>query len=114
MSAQPSPEQLRAGRALLGLEQGLLAHNAGVSIATLRRVEAGTAPPATVRRVADALGRAGVRFIEHGVQLRDRSSALAKDRQRRIDELLALADAIPDIDPNFNEDSLYGDDGLPR
>lgn len=43
MNNQPSLDQLRAGRALLGLDQEPVARDAGISITTLRRVEAGTA-----------------------------------------------------------------------
>jgi predicted transcriptional regulator len=112
METEPSHSQLRAGRALLGLDQAPVARDAGISIATLRRVEAGTAPPDTVQRVASVLSRAGIRFIDDGVQLACGKVAKA-DRTRRIDEILSRADAIPVVDPSFTEDSLYGDDGLP-
>jgi predicted transcriptional regulator len=114
MNAPPAPGQLRAARALLGLEQGPVARDAGISVATLRRVEAGVAPDDTARRVAEALHRAGVRFIGHGVQLRKHGAVAPGDRARRLDEILAQADAIPIIDPSVTEGSLYGDDGLPR
>jgi transcriptional regulator with XRE-family HTH domain len=113
MNTSPAPDQLRAARALLGLEQRAVARDAGISVATLRRVEAGVAPDDTTRRVADALHRAGVRFISHGVQLR-KHAATAGDRAHRLDEILAQADAVPVIDPSVTEASLYGDDGLPR
>jgi transcriptional regulator with XRE-family HTH domain len=113
MDIQPSPAQLRAGRALLGLDQEPVARDAGISIATLRRVEAGTAPTDTARRVAETLGRAGIRFIENGVQ-RNATHSAVTSRSRRIDEILARADAVPVIDPNITEDSLYGNDGLPH
>jgi hypothetical protein len=97
---------------LLGLEQEPVAGDAGISIATLRRVGAGAAPPDTALRVAETLGRAGIRFIGDGVQLR--TQVAGASRARRIEAILARADAIPVIDPNFTEAGLYGDDGLPR
>jgi len=114
MNTSPAPDQLRAARALLGLEQRAVARDAGISVATLRRVEAGVAPDDTARRVAEALHRAGVRFIAHGVQLRKHGAVAINERSRRLDEILAQADSIPVIDPSVTEASLYGDDGLPR
>ena len=73
-------EQLRAARGLLGWSQSELAAHAGMSLPTVKRVEAGTGP-----RVSDeariklrrALESAGVEFIEEngggpGVRLRKR------------------------------------------
>ncbi len=71
--------QLRAGRVLVGLEQQELATAAGVSIGTVRRMEAGAGPirgqAETLRRVQRALETAGVAFTngaEPGVKLRRR------------------------------------------
>lgn len=59
--------QLRAARALLGIDQKTLAEQAGVSLPTVQRMEAS---PGIVRGVVDsltkiveALGRAGVELI---------------------------------------------------
>jgi predicted transcriptional regulator len=59
--------QMRAARALLGIDQKTLAELAGVSLPTIPRMEASTG---TVRRVVeslikvvDALNRAGVELI---------------------------------------------------
>ena len=66
-------EQLRAARGLLGWSQAELAARAGLSLPTVKRVEAGTGP-----RVSDearaklqrALEAAGVEFIgENGEEL---------------------------------------------
>jgi transcriptional regulator with XRE-family HTH domain len=62
--------QMRAARALLGIDQKMLAELAGVSLPTIQRMEASVG---TVRgviesltRVVDALNRAGVELIgEH-------------------------------------------------
>jgi len=62
--------QLRASRALLGLEQRALAEAAGVSLPTIQRMEAS---PGSVRAVVDtlvkvmgALEAAGIEFINDG------------------------------------------------
>jgi predicted transcriptional regulator len=59
--------QMRAARALLGIDQKTLAELAGVSLPTIQRMEASTG---TVRgvvesliKVVDALNRAGVELI---------------------------------------------------
>ncbi len=64
--------QLRAARALLGIDQKTLADQAGVSLPTVQRMEAS---PGTVRgvvdtltKIVDALGRAGVELIGEGEQ----------------------------------------------
>ncbi|MFU8817340.1 MAG: helix-turn-helix domain-containing protein [Pseudomonadales bacterium] len=64
--------QLRAARALLGIDQKALAALAGVSAPTIQRMEAS---PGNVRgvvesltRVIDALDRAGIELIGDGAQ----------------------------------------------
>ncbi len=59
--------QMRAARALLGIDQKTLAELAGVSVPTIQRMEAS---PGTVRgviesltRVVDALDRAGIELV---------------------------------------------------
>lgn len=66
-------EQLRAARALLGWTQDQLADQAGVGIATIRRLEAQTGPiraiSDTLWRLQSALEQAGVVFLgEDGAQ----------------------------------------------
>ncbi len=63
--------QLRAARALLGIDQKTLADQAGVSLPTVQRMESS---PGTVRgvidtltKIVDALERAGVELIGEGV-----------------------------------------------
>lgn len=63
--------QLRAARALAGVEQKWLADNSGVSINTIRNMEARGSEPITsgamtVRKVQIALEDAGVEFLNHG------------------------------------------------
>src|SRR5690242_9509576 len=107
-----TPGQIRAGRALLGIEQETLARNVGVSVATLRRAETGNAPSETIRRVAEILEKAGVRFVEDGVQLRPTATERVAHK-RRIADILARFDAAPDVAPAFTEASLYDENGLP-
>ena len=63
--------QLRAARALLGIDQKTLADQAGISLPTVQRMEAS---PGTVRgvvesltKIVEALDRAGVELIGDGV-----------------------------------------------
>ena len=66
-------EQLRAARAMLRMEQEPLAEVAGISVATIRRMEGFNGPIGartdTLRRLQRALETAGVRFTERGVEL---------------------------------------------
>ncbi|MGB3540219.1 MAG: helix-turn-helix transcriptional regulator [Mesorhizobium sp.] len=63
--------QMKAARALLGIDQKQLADLAGLSVPTIQRMEAS---PGTVRgvvesltRVVDALGRSGIELIGDGI-----------------------------------------------
>ena len=59
--------QMRAARALLGIDQRTLAELAGVSLPTIQRMEASTGTVRgvveTLTRVVNALDRAGVALI---------------------------------------------------
>ena len=72
-------EQLRAGRALVRWRQKELADAAGISVATLKRLEAGKGPLKTsavnMHKLQSLLADAGVEFIDEngggsGVRLR--------------------------------------------
>jgi DNA-binding XRE family transcriptional regulator len=73
-------EQLRAARGLLGWSQSDLAKRAGLSLPTVKRVEAGTGPRVSEEartKLQQTLESAGVVFIEEngggaGVRLRKR------------------------------------------
>src|SRR5262245_18645542 len=73
-------EQLRAGRALLGWSQTRLAEMAGLSLPTVKRVEAARGPKVSEgarHALQKALELAGVEFIDEngggpGVRLRKR------------------------------------------
>ena len=62
-----SPAQLRAARALLGLDQRSLAALAGVSLPTVQRMEASSGDVrgaiSTLTKVVEALDAAGVELI---------------------------------------------------
>ena len=82
-----SPAQCRAARGLLDWNQQELAERAGVSIVTVRQLEAGAHEPrrATLEVVRRALEAAGVEFIDEngggpGVRLRKKMRA-AKQRR---------------------------------
>jgi DNA-binding LacI/PurR family transcriptional regulator len=90
----------------------MLARNAGVSVATLRRAETGSAPSETIRRVAAVLERAGIRFVEDGVQLRSTATERV-EHKRCIAEILAQFDAAPDVAAAFTDANLYDENGLP-
>lgn len=65
-----SPNQMRAARALLGWDQRRLADAAGVSLPTIRRMEASEGQVRghvdTLVKVVDALEGAGVELIAEG------------------------------------------------
>lgn len=62
------PEQIRAARALLGLNQTELSELAGVGSATVKRIEVATGEirgaAQTIWKIQMALEKAGVRFID--------------------------------------------------
>jgi len=62
--------QLRAARALLGIDQKTLAKLAGISVPTIQRMEASTGNVRGVveslTKVVDALNRAGIELIYDG------------------------------------------------
>jgi predicted transcriptional regulator len=91
-----TPAQLRAARALLGIDQRTLAERAGVSLPTIQRMESSSG---YVRGVVDsltkvvaALEREGVELIGEnsvssgggrGVRLRDPTPPTLRDGSRR-------------------------------
>ncbi|MEI9927929.1 MAG: helix-turn-helix transcriptional regulator [Sphingomonas sp.] len=67
--------QMRAGRALLGLDQRALAELAGVSLPTVQRMEASEGNVRgvidTLTKVVEAFDRAGVELIGEGTPSHD-------------------------------------------
>ena len=84
--------QIRTGRALLGWDQARLAQTAGVSIITVKRLEAAgeeiRAQFATVMKVKSAFEKAGVLFLDeesglgYGVRLTRRTGGAARSSPR--------------------------------
>lgn len=112
-----SAEQIKAARALLRLEQEELARRAGVSVTTIRRLEAamgeGLVAAPTLTTVQRALEEAGVEFIHQGVSLK----AKPKDEAGLLVRLRSIAEraAAERHGRDWLTDAeLYGDDGLPR
>ena len=111
--------QIRAARALLRLNQSDLAARAGVSVATLRRVEArDTKPGASQRAMASiqyVLEAAGAEFIDDGVRPRHRRTPEEKQALRR--DLLEIAHRsakfAAENPGGFTEQELYDESGLP-
>jgi transcriptional regulator with XRE-family HTH domain len=110
-------EQIKAARALLRLEQEELARRAGVSISTIRRLEAPSGgnlvAPETASVVAKVLQEAGVEFIHQGVTLKPtgRQDDALLGRLRAIAERAAAQSAGREW---LGDADLYGDDGLPH
>ena len=81
------PEQMRAARALLGINQSELAALAGVGVATVKRIEVGSGKirgaAQTNWKIQTALEKAGVSFIDAvenaGVGVRLKASWLRID-----------------------------------
>jgi transcriptional regulator with XRE-family HTH domain len=111
-----TPEQIRAARALLRLEQAELAERAHVSVVTIRRLEAERGERvtlATLTGVREALEQAGAEFIPDGVRRRrpERVSAHALYEDLRAISLRSAArlhgrELLTDAD-------LYDDNGVP-
>ena len=112
-----TPEQIRAARALLRLEQAELAERAHVSVVTIRRLE-GTqsdqrVTPGTLAGVREALEQAGAEFIPDGVR---RRRTVRPDPRTLFEDLRAISlrsaarlqgrELLTDAD-------LYDENGLP-
>lgn len=112
-----TPEQIKAARALLRMEQEELARRAGVSVTTIRRLEAADREHAvaeeTAEGVQNALQEAGVEFIHDGVCLTQKEK---EDSDALYKRLLAIAEwsaRLQKDGPQFTEDDLYDENGLP-
>ncbi len=111
------PEQVRAARALLRLEQDEVARRARVSVVTIRRLETahGTerVAPATLDVVRHILEQAGAEFIPDGVR---RRRAARDGAEALFDDLRAIsvrsAEQLRQHEP-MTEADLYDEDGLP-
>lgn len=89
--------QMRAGRALLGIEQKVLAQMAGVSLPTIQRMEASDG---YVRGHVDSLTKVVEAFRAAGVELiGDEARSESGGRGVRFREPGGLPGAQPDSDP---------------
>lgn len=113
-----TPEQIRAARALLRLEQDDLARRAQVSVVTIRRLEAPKSSErvtaATLNNVRQVLEQAGAEFIADGV--RQRGRRVRPDAERLFEELRAIslrsAERLRKSEQMMETD-LYDEGGLP-
>jgi uncharacterized protein len=87
-----TPEMCRAGRALLRLSQGELAHRAGVARLTLADFERAARKPiaANLAAIRSSLEADGVRFLPGGAVLRSAANAADGDDPRLASVLRAL------------------------
>lgn len=65
-----SPEQIRAARTLLRLEQAELGKRAGVSVVTVRRLGRERVAPRILAKACAVLEQAGAEFIPDGIHRR--------------------------------------------
>jgi transcriptional regulator with XRE-family HTH domain len=108
-----TPEQVRAARALLRLDQATRAQDAGISVIALRRLEnqpgLSKVSPATFDAVRRALERAGVEFIDRGVR---RSASAPEAIKDDIDRIVARGTALMGKYAPLTDDELYDESGL--
>jgi transcriptional regulator with XRE-family HTH domain len=111
-----TPEQIRAARALLRLDQNTLAQEAGISVITLRRLEdrhgLSKVAPATVEVVRKALERAGAEFIDQGVRRSTPAPERIESIKHDIDQIVARGAAILARYPPLTDDELYDENGI--
>jgi hypothetical protein len=111
-----TPEQVRAARALLRIDQTALAHDAGISVITLRRLEdrdgLSKVAPATADSVRRALENAGAEFIDRGVRRRAPSPAVIRSVKDEIDRIVARGAALMAGHPPMTDEELYDENGV--
>jgi transcriptional regulator with XRE-family HTH domain len=110
-----TPEQIRAARALLRMDQDELARCAHVSVVTVQRLEVGTSKvaPQTVDEVCRTLEAAGAEFIEQGVRRRKRTPEEVEARYRAIMEIAERSAAKLKDGDILTDDDLCDENGLP-
>ncbi|WP_372838588.1 helix-turn-helix domain-containing protein [Phaeovulum sp.] len=91
-----SSAQIRAARALLGIDQKALAALADLSVPTIQRMEASSGDVrgwvGSLTKVVDALNRAGVELIGEGAS----SAPAGRGVRLRAPEVPPLAEGLPD------------------
>jgi transcriptional regulator with XRE-family HTH domain len=112
-----TPDQIRAARALLRLEQAELARRAQVSVVTIRRLETAEGGErvagSTVDGVRQVLEQAGAEFIPDGVR---RRPPARPDATAVFEELRAISLRSAERlhgQEELTEADLYDEDGLP-
>ncbi|MGH7057057.1 MAG: helix-turn-helix domain-containing protein [Acetobacteraceae bacterium] len=112
-----TPDQIRAARALLHLEQTELAVRAKVSIVTIRRLEtkqgSERVAPATLTRVRTALEQAGAEFIPDGIRRRPTGRVDARTRFNKLRAISLRSAARLRGRKLLTDADLYDENGLP-
>jgi transcriptional regulator with XRE-family HTH domain len=114
---QITPDQIRAARALLRLDQAEVAQRAHVSVVTIRRLEGSDSgervTPATLDSVRAVLEQAGAEFIPLGVR---RRRAVRPDADALYEDLRAISlrsSARLQAGHQLTDADLYDENGLP-
>jgi hypothetical protein len=111
-----TPDQIRAARALLRLDQATVAQNAGISVVTLRRLEdrggLGKVASTTVDQVRQVLEAAGAEFIDRGVRRKLESPERVREIKAAIDRIVEQSSAYAAKHPPLRDDELYDENGL--
>jgi transcriptional regulator with XRE-family HTH domain len=111
-----TPEQIRAARALLRLDQAALARDAGISVITLRRLEdrhgLSKVAPATVDAVRLVLEKAGAEFIDRGVRQSIPDPDTIQAIKCEVDRIVARSSMLMDKYPPLTDQDLYDESGL--
>jgi transcriptional regulator with XRE-family HTH domain len=112
-----TPEQIRAARALLRLEQAGLAQRAHVSVITIRRLEGADGnervTPVTLDAVRQVLEQAGAEFIPDGVRLRRTARPDAHSLYKDLRAISLRSAARLQGRELLTDADLYDEDGLP-
>jgi transcriptional regulator with XRE-family HTH domain len=111
-----TPDQIRAARALLRIDQEELARRANVSVVTVRRSEAPDGlrqvGVGTVDEIRRALEDAGAEFVDRGVRRRQHDAEAAAALRRDLHQIAVRSAARQARLPGFTEDDLYDENGL--
>lgn len=67
-----------------------------------------------VQKLAEATGVSPAEAVRHAVEAQLADTRRRKERFERIMALVREIQAIPVVDPNFTEESLYDEYGLPK
>lgn len=97
--------QVRAARGLLNWSQEVLAEASGISIATIRKLEAGNISPRdkTNEAIKMALEKSNVEFLSSGARLRDNDIVVLEGEE----VYLQLLDEIYDTVRDQNSETLF-------